>query len=146
MSALTDGVCPDIPAVLTALGKGPGDTVKKNGTQTMEILEAFDKTKSAHSAAKLAGCDPKTVRRLVARREAGLGVDAPIERPRLVDGHTDLIMQLVNGSDGTIRADVAHEKLVACGYEGSERTTRRAVAAAKAGWRLEHAPLSDRLV
>lgn len=125
--------------MLTALGEGPGDTVKKNGTQTMEILEAFDKTKSAHSAAKLAGCDPKTVRRLVARREAGLGVDAPIERPRLVDGHTDLIMQLVNGSDGTIRADVAHEKLVACGYEGSERTTRRAVAAAKAGWRLEHA-------
>ena len=62
--------------MLTALGKGSGDTVKKNGTQTMEILEAFDKTKSAHSAAKLAGCDPKTVRRLVARREAGLGVFA----------------------------------------------------------------------
>ena len=82
----------------------------------MEILEAFDKTKCAHSAAKLAGCDPKTVRRLVARREAGVGVDAPIERPRLVDGFTDVVDQLVDGSDGVIRADVAHEKLVACGY------------------------------
>lgn len=113
--------------------------MKKNGTETMEILEAFDKTKCAHSAAKLAGCDPKTVRRLVARREAGLGADAPIERPRLVDEFTDVVEQLVEGSDGAIRADVAHEKLVACGYAGSERTTRRAVAEAKTRWRLEHA-------
>lgn len=113
--------------------------MKKNGRETMEILEAFDKTKCAHSAAKLAGCDPKTVRRLVARREAGVGVDAPIERPRLVDGFTDVVDQLVDGSDGVIRADVAHEKLVACGYAGSARTTRRAVGAAKARWRLEHA-------
>lgn len=79
MSALTGGVSWVGPVVLTALGKGSGDTVKKNGKETMEILEAFDKTKSAHSAAMLAGCDPKTVRRLVARREAGLGADAPIE-------------------------------------------------------------------
>lgn len=71
MSALTDGVCPDIPAVLTALGKGPGDTVKKNGTQTMEILEAFDKAEERAQRCELAGCDPKTVRRLVARRETG---------------------------------------------------------------------------
>jgi transposase len=113
--------------------------VKKNGMETMEILEAFDKTKSAHSAAKLAGCDPKTVRRLVARREAGLGADAPIDRPRLVDGYTEMVGQLVDGSEGTIRADVAHEKLVACGYTGSPRTTRRAVGAAKARWRVEHA-------
>ena len=112
--------------------------MKKNGKETMEILEAFDKTKSAHSAAKLAGCDPKTVRRLVARREAGLGADAPIDRPRLVDGYTEVVEQLVEGSEGAIRADVAHEKLVACGYTGSERTTRRAVAEAKTRWRLDH--------
>lgn len=113
--------------------------VKKNGVETMEILEAFDKTGCAHSAAALAGCDPKTVRRLVARREAGLGADALIVRPRLVDGFTGVVEQLVAGSEGVIRADVAHEKLVACGYVGSERTTRRAVAAAKAGWRADHA-------
>ena len=79
--------------------------MKKNGLETMEILGAFDKTKSAHSAARLAGCDPKTVRRLVARREAGLGVDAPIDRPRLVDGHTDLVEQLVDGSEDGQRGD-----------------------------------------
>ena len=107
--------------------------------ETMEILEAFDKTGCAHSAAGLVGCDPKTVRRLVARREAGVGADALIGRPRLVDGFTGVVDQLVDGSDGVIRADKAHEKLVACGYGGSERTTRRAVAAAKARWRVEHA-------
>ena len=36
-------------------------------------------------------------------------------------------------SKGKIRADKAHEKLLALGYAGSERTTRRAVAAATAG-------------
>ena len=38
-------------------------------------------------------------------------------------------------SRGKLRADVAHGKLVALGYRGSERTTRRAVAAAKAAWK-----------
>jgi hypothetical protein len=37
-----------------------------------------------------------------------------------------------------IRADVAHDKLVAMGFDGSERTTRRAVAAAKQTWRSGH--------
>jgi hypothetical protein len=36
-------------------------------------------------------------------------------------------------SVGKIRADKAHEKLLALGYAGSERTTRRAVAAARRG-------------
>ena len=34
--------------------------------------------------------------------------------------------------NGKVRADVAHDKFVALGYAGSERTTRRAVAGAKA--------------
>ena len=37
-------------------------------------------------------------------------------------------------SHGIIRADVALDKLVAMGYAGSERTSRRAVAAVKASW------------
>jgi hypothetical protein len=44
----------------------------------------------------------------------------------------------VDTSYGRMRADVAHRKLVALGYEGSERTTRRAVAAAKGAWRKGH--------
>jgi hypothetical protein len=42
---------------------------------------------------------------------------------------------LVERSKGKIRADVAHDKLTALGYDGSERTTRRAVAEVKAAYR-----------
>jgi hypothetical protein len=38
-----------------------GGTVKKSDREIMEILEAFDATGCAHSAAVLAGVDPKTV-------------------------------------------------------------------------------------
>jgi transposase len=48
------------------------------------------------------------------------------------------IDELVERSGGRIRADVAHAKLVALGYEGSSRTTRRWVADAKRRWRREH--------
>src|SRR5882724_10637766 len=41
-------------------------------------------------------------------------------------------------SHGRIRADVAQRKLEAMGYSGSERTTRRAVAEAKATYRVGH--------
>ncbi len=37
-----------------------------------------------------------------------------------------------------MRADVVHRKLAAMGYRGSERTTRRVVAALKQRWRAEH--------
>ena len=43
--------------------------VKKDDREIMNILEAFDLTGSAHSAARLAGCDPKTVRHWVAARD-----------------------------------------------------------------------------
>ena len=42
--------------------------------------------------------------------------------------------ELVDRSKGKIRADVAHDKITAMGYAGSERTTRRAVAEIKAAW------------
>ena len=43
--------------------------------------------------------------------------------------------ELVERSEGKIRADVAHEKITAMGYAGSERITRRAVAQLKAAYR-----------
>ena len=41
-------------------------------------------------------------------------------------------------SRGQVRADKVHERLVPMGFGGNERTTRRAVAAAKARWRAGH--------
>ena len=44
------------------------------------------------------------------------------------------VEELVDRSKGKIRADVAHRKLAAMGYRGSERSTRRAVAEVKQAW------------
>ena len=41
-------------------------------------------------------------------------------------------------SEGKVRADIVHERLAVMGFGGIERTTRRAVAAAKARWRAGH--------
>jgi len=109
--------------------------MKKCDREIMEILEAFDATESAHSAAQLAGVDPKTVRRYVAARDAGRPVSGPARRPRMIDEHLPKIEEWVERSKGKVRADVIHERLLAMGFTGTERTTRRAVAEAKAAWR-----------
>jgi transposase len=109
--------------------------VKKSDREIMEILEAFDATGCAHSAAALVGVDAKTVRRYVKAREEGRPVDAPVQRPRLIDPFWPKVEELVELSDGAVRADVVHERLRAMGFIGDERTTRRAVAQVKAAWR-----------
>ena len=105
----------------------------------MEILEAFDLTGTLRGAAELAGCDHKTVAHWVrAREEAGGGLPVHMRpRPR-VDAFAQKIEEWVDRSRGKVRADVCHQRLVAMGYLGSERTTRRAVAEAKRRWRQEH--------
>jgi len=109
--------------------------VQKFDREIMEILEAYDLTRCAHSAGALAGCDPKTVARYVARRDTGRDPHARTRRPMLIDPHRAKIEELVERSGGRIRADVVHERLVALGFEGHERTTRRAVREAKAAYR-----------
>ncbi len=105
----------------------------------MEILEAFDLAGSLRGAAELAGCDHKTVAHWVAVRDAaGGGLVVPARRRPQVGRFVEKIEEWVDRSRGKIRADKAHEKLVAMGYMGSERTTRRAVAEAKRRWRQEH--------
>jgi hypothetical protein len=106
--------------------------------ELMEILEAFDLTGRLRSAAKLAGCDRKTVAHWVAgarcgwRRVAGVGAAAAAGRCArgedrgVVDRNRRRIL------------DVAHQRLVAMCDIGSERTTRRAVTEAKRRWRAEH--------
>ena len=101
----------------------------------MEILRAYDLTQTVWSAAQLAGVDPKTVERYVGLREAGRNPFEHRRRPRAIDPFLDKVEEWVEGSVGKIRADVAHRKLVAMGFTGNERSTRRAVAEAKAAWR-----------
>jgi transposase len=107
----------------------------KSAEEIMEILEAFDLTGSYRDAAELAGCDHHTVARYVAARQAGRLTADPATRAMLVDPYRAKLEEWVDRSRGKLRADVAHDKLVALGYQGSERTTRRVVAAAKRAWR-----------
>ena len=101
----------------------------------MNILEAYDLTGSLRDAGELAGCSHHTVARYVRAREEGrLVPGAASRRPGVIDGFLPKLEELVERSKGKIRADVAHEKITAMGFTGSERTTRRAVARLKKAW------------
>src|SRR3954471_5804702 len=117
-----------------------GRCAVRSAEEMMEILEAFDLVGSYRGAAVLVGCDHKTVARLVELRDqAGGGALSPASRARpAVDPFAEKIAEWVDRSKGSIGADAAHQRLVAMGYLGSERTTRRAVARAKRAWRAEH--------
>jgi hypothetical protein len=104
----------------------------------MEILAAYDLTRSYRDAAALVGCAPNTVARYVVARDAGELKPAPAQRDQLIDPFREKVEEWVDASHCRIRADVAQGKLVAMGYAGSERTTRRAVAEAKTTYRAGH--------
>jgi hypothetical protein len=77
--------------------------------KAMEVLELFDLTRSFTATGQLAGVDPKTVKRQVARRAAGLAVaDEVVERPKLTDPFVDKIVEWVKHTHGKVRADVVH--------------------------------------
>src|SRR5450631_3737988 len=101
----------------------------------MNMLEAFDLTGSLRDAGELAGVSHHTVARYVAARESGLAARGVV-RPQLIDEFLPKVEEWIDRSNGKVRADVAHDKLVALSYSGSERTTRRAVAAVKKNYRL----------
>jgi hypothetical protein len=107
----------------------------KSDEEIMEILEAFDLTKSYRDAAELACCSPSTVAHYVEARTQGRLTSSPARRTQIIDGYLGKVEEWVEASKGKVRADVVHDKLVALGYTGSERTTRRAVAEAKKTWR-----------
>lgn len=66
---------------------------------------------------------------------AGSAAAPGVVRPQLIDPFLDKVEEWVDRSKGHVRADVAHDKLLALNYAGSERTTRRAVAPAKKNYR-----------
>ncbi len=59
-------------------------------------------------------------------------------RAKLIDAFMGKVEELVETSEGKVRADVVHERLELMGFTGDERTTRRAVAIVKAAWRDGH--------
>jgi hypothetical protein len=100
----------------------------------MEILNAYDLTGSYRAAAELCGCSHHTVKKAVEDRDAGL--PPATRRARMIDDWRDVLEGWVVDSKGKIRGDKAQDKLVALGYTGTDRTTRRALAEIKSQWRL----------
>jgi transposase len=112
--------------------------VTKSDREIVEILEAFDLTRCAHSAARLVGVDEKTVARYVRLRDEGRDPFTRARRAKGIDEFLPKIEELVEASQGRIRADVVHARLLAMGFNGTDRTTRRAVAQAKQAWTAGH--------
>ena len=110
----------------------------KHAGDVVEILEAFDLTGSLREAARLTGCSPMTVARHVRLRERGQVAPDPVRRDQILDPYLAKLEEWVERSHGRVRADVAHEKLLALGFDGSERTTRRAVADIKRAYAAGH--------
>jgi hypothetical protein len=103
----------------------------------MEILEAFDLTGSFRVAAELSGCSHHTVERYVGLRDRGqlpTGLE-PAERAKLIDPFLGKVEEWVERSRGRIRGDVVVDRLGPLGFEGSDRTVRRALAGVKANYR-----------
>ena len=104
----------------------------KSREEIMNMLEAFDLYGSLRDAGELAGCSHHTVAAYVAKRDAGeLAGVGPQRRERIIDPWMAKIEEWVERSRGKIRADRCYAKLKALGFEGSDRTVRRAVAEAK---------------
>lgn len=109
----------------------------KSYEEIMDILEAFDLTGSFRAAGELAGCSHHTVEAYVQRRDGGrLGLPGGrVERVKLIDPFLPKLEEWVDRSCGRVRGDVAFDKLGALGFEGSDRTVRRALAVVKANYR-----------
>jgi len=107
----------------------------KSAEEIMNILDAYDLTRSFRDAGELAGCSHHTVKHYVDKRESAGRLDRAEARPQLIDPYLPKVEEWVEQSRGKIRGDVAHEKLLALGYAASERTTRRAVAEVKKAYR-----------
>ena len=110
----------------------------KFGEEVVEIVEAFDLTGTYRGAGELAECSPTTVARYVALRGVGLPQSRRLRRAGLMDGYLEKVEEWVNASRGRVRADVVSRKLAAMGYQGSERTVRRAVRVAKEAYGQGH--------
>ena len=88
-------------------------------------------------AAQIAGTTHKTVRRVIARQEAGGVAPERVPRGHNYDGVAALVAERVEKTSGRISAKRLLPAARAAGYGGSDRKFRRLVAAQKQAWRRE---------
>ena len=111
----------------------------KSGRTQVELIALYEELGSYRAVGALMGCDHKTVKRYVqAAGEAGQ-LAPVLTRSRVTDDFAGLICERVEQSGGRVTARRLMRLVRAAGYEGSERSLRRAVAAAKESWRAKQA-------
>jgi hypothetical protein len=93
---------------------------------------------SYRGAAAICGTTHKTVKRIVARHEAGDTASARKSRGRNYDAVAELVAGRVAKTAGRISAKRLLPDARAAGYEGSARNFRRLVAQVKQAWRRGH--------
>jgi hypothetical protein len=75
----------------------------KSDEEIVEILEAFDLTRSYRDAGELAGCDHHTVAYWVGRRERGELSATPAPKDQLIDPFIEKLEEWVSQSNGKVR-------------------------------------------
>jgi hypothetical protein len=103
----------------------------------MDIISAYREVGTYRGAAVISGTTHKTVKRVIARHEAG-AVAARVPRARNYDAVAELAAARVKASSGRISAKRLLPAARAAGYAGSARNFRRLVAECKQAWRTEH--------
>jgi len=103
----------------------------------MDMTVAFREVGTYRGAAAICGCDPKTIKRELAR-QAGDDSAERKERARNYDVVVDVVRARVAKTAGRISAKRLLPEARAAGYTGSARNFRRLVAKAKADWRRDH--------
>jgi len=104
----------------------------------MDMTIAYREVGTYRGAAAMCGCDPKTIKRALARLAAGDLAPARKEPARNYDAVRDVVVARVDKTNGRITAKRLLPEARAAGYVGSARNFRRLVAKAKADWRREH--------
>jgi len=104
----------------------------------MDIISAYREAGTYRGAAAISGTTPKTVRRVIARHEAGGGAPVRAPRERNYDMVAALVAERVARTAGRISAKQLLPAARAAGYGGSARNFRRLVAECKQAWRQGH--------
>src|ERR1017187_9762529 len=104
----------------------------------MDIISAYREAGTCRGAAVISGTTPKTVRRVIARHEAGGGAPPRVPRGHNYDAGAALVTPRGTKTAGRISAKGLLPAARAAGYGGSPRNFRRLVSAAKLEWRSDH--------
>lgn len=109
----------------------------------VNLVSKYRELGSYRATAKMCGVDPKTVKRAVARAEAGETGQArqQVDRDHNYDDVADLIAAKVKSTSGRITAKRLLPIARAEGYDGSSRNFRRVVADVKTAYRRDHGRL-----